>query len=300
MRPRLVGQLLTSLAAQTFPVAKFEVIVVDNDNSESAQATVQRAILAYPDLRIRYAVEVVRGISYARNKAVSLSTGELIAFIDDDESASSNWLNDLVAALRTHDADAVLGPVIPKFPPGSRAWVLRTGFFERPRFSTGTLVGSHQGRTGNAIVKASVAKSRAPLTFDAKFALSGGEDYEFFKWLEEKGGRVIWCDSAIVWEEVPLSRQTVRYMLLRSYRSSFLFWREEYAGQSKLSISKTAGAGFFGGIFLILAGLLVLPLGFHRAVNTWRTGATALGRVAAIGKGGIAVGADSILAHPTD
>ena len=86
-----MAELLDSLAEQNFP-EPFEIIVVDNDAAGGAATTVGDAKMRHPELDIRYSVELQKGISFARNTAVSLAVGKFLAWIDDDETATENWL----------------------------------------------------------------------------------------------------------------------------------------------------------------------------------------------------------------
>jgi len=282
-RPGLLLELLESLANQTLPLTRFEVIVVDNDAGCSALQTVVKAAKHFPTLTIRYDVEPAQGISYARNRTVALATGELLAFIDDDECAASHWLTDLIECMEHQEADAVLGPVIPKFPKGSRSWAVRSRLFERTRFATGTTIDSETCRTGNALIKARWLRLRHPAPFDARLALSGGEDHDFFRWCASQGGKFVWCDTAEVHESVPLYRQNLHYILERCFRTSTRYWRDEYVGHPKSWALRKAFIGLIGGTALILLGALLLPFGLGQSVRAWSKGIKGLGRTAALG-----------------
>lgn len=281
-RPALLLQLLESLAKQTFPLASFEVIVIDNDQSATARQVIMQTAQRYPALAVRYEIEPTQGIAYARNKSVALATGALLAFIDDDEWAVSHWLSDLVASMAKPEVDAVLGPVIPQYPAGTRAWVIKSRFFERPRFTTGTFIGSNTCRTGNALVKAYWLKSRQPMPFDERLAQSGGEDFEFFKWLEGQGGKFMWCDTAEVNEIVPISRQTLGYMLERGLRVSTTYWQNINQNRSKPRAVAEAILGVGIGVGFAVLGFCFLPLGLHRTARSWVISAKGFGRVIAL------------------
>ena len=66
-----------------------EVIVVDND---SADTTKETALSFTHTLNLKYLYEPTRGIPYARNTGIRAASGDIIAFIDDDCVADSNWL----------------------------------------------------------------------------------------------------------------------------------------------------------------------------------------------------------------
>lgn len=277
-------QLLESLAKQEFSLDRFEVIVVDNDKTASARQVVMQAALRYPALAICYDIEPTPGISYARNKTVELARGELLAFIDDDEWAVSNWLEDMATCLKNFNVDAVLGPVIPQYPEGTHAWVIKSQFFERPRFPTGTSITAKGCRTSNALVSALKMKSRRPNPFEISLALSGGEDTDFFNWLETQGGKFTWCDTAAVNEVVPRNRQTLSFIFERCFRTSAIYWRKEYTAHTTPWAIRKATMGALGGIGLFFLGSAMLPFNMAKSVRFWSKGIKGFGRVAALTK----------------
>ena len=66
-------------------------MVVDNDARESARSIVQ-SWSERSRVPIAYMVEPRQNIALARNASVALATGDLVAFVDDDEEPSSDWL----------------------------------------------------------------------------------------------------------------------------------------------------------------------------------------------------------------
>jgi succinoglycan biosynthesis protein ExoM len=215
-RPALLAQLLDALTLQqTQGLCWFDVVVVDNDASRSAwpvvQACQQRA--AFP---LHYAVEPMKNIALARNRAVAASRGDYVAMLDDDERPGPTWLASLYNTLLQHRATAVLGPVLPHFERTPPAWVIRGGFCERPAHATGAVLrDSTQTRTGNVLL-CGIALRSEPGPFDARFGRTGGEDVDFFKRRLQRGDRIVWCHEAAVFESVPPERTTRRYFLKRA------------------------------------------------------------------------------------
>lgn len=281
-RPALLEALLKSLVAQTVPLSTFEVVVVDNDSQESARHIAERFALGVPQLRLRYFTEKKPGISFARNSTVHHATGEFLAFIDDDETASDVWLENLTRTIRDYSFDAVMGPVFPIFPDGSPQWTRKSGFFERRRHPDGSQVSSDDGRTSNAMVRADVIKSRVPLPFDPRFAKSGGEDHDFFQWMESQGYKLGWADFAVVSEIVPKERQALSFMLERSFRQSTVYWRGKYRAFSFTRKCIEVAKGILGSIVYAIAGGLGLLTGLDRAVRYWVKSAKGLGRLFAL------------------
>jgi glycosyltransferase involved in cell wall biosynthesis len=273
-----LADLLDSLAKQNFH-EPFEIIVVDNDAGGGAAATVDSAKMRHAELDIKYSVELQKGISFARNTAVSLAVGEFLAWIDDDETATENWLELLWKTRSLSGADAVFGPVVPIFPPASPSWPIRSRIFERPRHATGTVIDAREARTGNALVKASLFSGCVP-PFDIKLANTGGEDYDLFARLQATGARYEWCDEAVVYELVPPERQQVKWVLERRLRGSVHYWRRHSSSNLQKGIRASVGGCIF--IVCCLAGIVAAPFSFPGAVRLWWRAMGGLGRVVAL------------------
>lgn len=216
-RPQQLARLLDALAAQRTQ-GRFTVglVVVDNDSAATAQPVVQ-AFAARGALPLRHACETEANIARARNRACALAEGELVAMIDDDELPEPDWLARLLDTLQAAGADGVLGPVRPRYevtPPG---WIVRGGFCERARHTTGTrLARPRELRTGNLLIRrARLLEEPGP--FDPALGRSGGEDTDFFRRRLARGDIYVWCDEAPVWEAVPAERLTRGFFLRRAW-----------------------------------------------------------------------------------
>jgi L-malate glycosyltransferase len=214
-RPLLLQSALNSLI-RTSRQADWTVriLVVDNDVDGSAFETVNKLAATSP-VPIIYLHEPRRGISYARNAILKAVTADYLAFFDDDQIADPSWLASLVATAQTYSADVVFGPVLSILPDGAPSWIRRGGFFDRVRWKTGTR--RPTGGTGSVLIRKATLDS-AGRGFDTAFALSGGEDTEFFAYLGSRGAVMVWCDEAIATEAVPPERLSLRWLLRRNYR----------------------------------------------------------------------------------
>ena len=283
-RPAELVRLLNSLVEQLPDNDMYEVIVVDNDAAGSARSSIEAFKASKNYINLSYFIEATPGVTYARNRCVNESRGQYLAFIDDDEIAGPRWLVELIAVKARTGADAVLGPVIPLFPTGSKQWVKDSGFFSRRRFRTGTVLPENECRTGNALVQASIARKRSPEVFSNRFSSSGGEDRDFFSWMASEGFKIVWCDTAIVEEEVPLNRQSIYYMIERSYKSSATYWGEKMLRMSRIQVGWQVILGIFGGSISMFLGVILAPLGYSRAVPFLCKAAKGVGRLAAVFK----------------
>lgn len=259
-RPTLLARLLNALKCQDIdPGFRFEVVVVDNDCSRSAELTV-RMFQLQTEVRVIYECEPQQNISLARNRTIQNAEGNFIAFIDDDEFPCKNWLLLLYRFLKQGEADGVLGPVLPDFLPGTPAWLVKGDFFDRRRLPTGTRIAARDGRTGNVLFRRSIF-DEDELWFDPVYGRTGGEDSDFFRRQLGQGRVFLWCDEAVAYENVPEDR----------WKSSFHL--KKYLRQGTLNGERLRKTRSVKGIFkylIILSGVVFLmPISMLCGKHVW-------------------------------
>jgi GT2 family glycosyltransferase len=109
-RPDSAKNCLRHLARQNYP--RFEIILVDNAPTSNA---VRAFVDAWHGERpLRYVLESRPGLSWARNAGIAASSGEIVAFLDDDEEPDSQWLVGLACGFaQGTDIACVSGMVLP-------------------------------------------------------------------------------------------------------------------------------------------------------------------------------------------
>jgi glycosyltransferase involved in cell wall biosynthesis len=213
----MLSTLLAALQDQsTSDAFTYSAVVVDNDLDQSAAGVVAEW-QAKSSVRIDYHWEPEQNIALARNKAVDNAGGNFIAFIDDDEFPERTWLLNLFDTLRSYLADAALGPVRPHDPVGTPEWLIKCRLCERPSHPTGTVLKGKQTRTGNVLFARRMF-ARPEDRFDSRFGRTGGEDIQFFRMMEAKGKKYVWCEEAPVYEAVPPERWSAVFYTRRSLR----------------------------------------------------------------------------------
>ena len=216
-RPDDLARAIDSVLAQRDVASAVEILVIDNDPDGSAQpvATVKAAESRVP---IRYVHETRPGISHARNTGVAEAGGRYLAFLDDDEEADPLWLSHFLTTIERFGADAVVGPVLPRFPPGASIDAYRRRVYTRDaRVPTGTPL--LRWNIGNSLFD----KARCFLTpepFLPRLGRTGGEDTVFLRQLTRRGCRMVWCGEAVAWESVPADRLEPDYLLRRAFRGA--------------------------------------------------------------------------------
>ena len=95
-----------------------EFIMVDQSDDRATEASLSRI----DDRRFRYVRTPTRGVTSARNLGIQLSTGDIVAFTDDDCRVSNDWVSRIAEVFAaTPDAAVVFGRVaVPSDVMGSR------------------------------------------------------------------------------------------------------------------------------------------------------------------------------------
>jgi succinoglycan biosynthesis protein ExoM len=214
-RRATLDEALLSLAVLEVPAgARLRIIVADNDKTPSARERVEA-------LRPRIAHEIAyvhcpaSNISIARNACLENATGDFLAYIDDDEDASEDWLVELLATARSTKADAVLGPVRSVYAETAPQW-MRVGDFHStlPVWVGGEI---RTGYTCNVLLRLA-SPSVAGRRFNLALGHTGGEDTEFFSHMHEAGGKIAFAEKAYVYEPVTENRADLNWLAKRRFR----------------------------------------------------------------------------------
>jgi len=109
-RPDMIRQAVTSVLANDHP--DFDLTVIDQSTTDETRQAI--ADLVDSDSRLVYVHTVEAGLSRAYNTGVGRTTGDVLAFTDDDCIAPTDWLSTIVAAFEADDeADLMYGQVVP-------------------------------------------------------------------------------------------------------------------------------------------------------------------------------------------
>lgn len=226
-RPEMLSILLEKLSALQHPTGwKVGFLIVDNDDYAGAKALVEAYAPRFEPGALDYVVEPEPGIPFGRNRALDEATArgaKLLAFIDDDEYPEPDWLRELVSHYEETGAVLTGGPVRllpPDYPTGmwrqllAKSMVSYSGFmrawFAR-RARNGRLLAVV---TNNWLGNVEWINDKQ-LRFDPALCDTGGDDAAFFLNVKERGGKVSWCERAIVNEHLPPGRLSVRYQFMR-------------------------------------------------------------------------------------
>lgn len=269
-RPQGLKRLL--LAVESLEThADVRVLVADNDAERREALALCRALR---ERGYRWPLECIlaaeRGIAQARNALVEHvlenSAANFVAMLDDDEWPEPGWLDAFLNVQQATGADALHGAVLRDFEQEPGAWAETSHGIAPLRGTTG-VVPMIEG-TSNVLIGRGCLEGQEKPCFDPNFALTGGEDRDFFERLRRQGRRFAWADEAVVHSWVPASRASFTWVLQRAYRTGNsdmrVFLKHDHnSAETMREVLKIAAAA------VIYPGLLVL---FAPFVRQW-TGA---------------------------
>jgi glycosyltransferase involved in cell wall biosynthesis len=196
----------------------YEILVIDDGSSDGTRAVVSE-IASRSQVPVRYVCEEGYGIAQARNRCVSESRGEWIAWCDDDQLAEPDWLNQLFAVACRTGADVVGSDRVLSLPdepvvPLNRVTrvVLGESIYHRESrlFSYQSLP-----TTGNMLIRRSVLDSVG--SFDTSMVYSG-EDSDLARRVLAHGFTAWSAPKAVVHHLIPPSRLSAEYFGWVSFR----------------------------------------------------------------------------------
>ena len=213
-RPGLEATLRSLFALEVPNAVDVRLIIADNDQGPSAKPLVE-SLKPQSPFPIAYVHCPKSNISIARNACLSECEADYLAFIDDDETASPQWLAELLSIAGTDGAAAVLGPVRSLYDANAPDWMRDGDFHSTLPVWVGKVIKT--GYTCNVLLdmRSSFVEARR---FSLALGQSGGEDTQFFSEIHEAGGRIAFAEDALVYEPVPAGRASFGWLLKRRFR----------------------------------------------------------------------------------
>ena len=209
---------IESVLLQQYPPDEI-ILVIDHN-----PALFSRASQAYPAITV-VANGGPKGLSGARNEGYRRSSGEIVAFLDDDARAQPGWLAQLLEAYGDGEVMGGGGAVVPGWSEPRPRWL-------PPEFDW--VIGcSHSGMPAapaavRNLVGANMSFRRTSLDLVGGFSTSLGRTGANGAGCEETemcirasqavaGGRLVYDPSALVTHTVSPDRRTPAYFLRRCY-----------------------------------------------------------------------------------
>ena len=233
-RPRQLRNALDALLRLEYP--NFEIVVVDNAPEDTSTANMIRDQFSGQS-KLRYEAEPLRGLSAARNRAINVAKGEILAFTDDDIIVDRFWLSSLVSGFDVEGKVAcVTGLTLASELESSaqsmfeRYGAFNKGYesrlFKRDVNPASTILYPYTagvfGGGGNSALR--LACFPEGLRFDQRLGPGsmafGAEDLDIFLETILKGRYIRYVPRAIAWHEHRRSYQDLRWQLF-TYGAGF-------------------------------------------------------------------------------
>lgn len=218
-RERYIYNVLQSIAAGGF--GDYEIVLVNNNSTDGTESECQRFAKDHPEVAMRYCVEKQQGLSYARNRGITESQGEVLVYVDDDAVVNREYLQTYADFFnRNKEAVAAGGPITPRYDGCEEpSWMshytrqlvtgeLNLGTRER-EFPKGAFPGG-----GNAAYRKSVFNEVGLFNVELGRkgnSLIGAEEKDLFDKMTSRGMKFYYLPNAILYHLIPPKKLTQDY-----------------------------------------------------------------------------------------
>ncbi|MCH8495051.1 MAG: glycosyltransferase [Balneolales bacterium] len=191
-RSAYLRDTLACLGIQQTDLAKFDVLVVNNNCTDDTDDIIKQAQADYPALQLGSVQEKQQGLSHARNRALNDSRGEYVLFIDDDVYIEDDFIESWTQFVESGKVDAAGGPISVHFDDGKPRWfpmilaqMLGRHKAQKPHYVYPKGAFPHGG---NMIFKRDIALAIGFNTSIGRTGnqLSAGEEKDFFRRLQSR------------------------------------------------------------------------------------------------------------------
>lgn len=225
---------LHSVAASSLPSSvTWEVVIVDNNSRDDTREIAQEFCKRFPD-RFRYIFEPQQGKSFALNTGIRQSQGDILAFVDDDVTVESTWLQNLTRSLGNCEWAGAGGRIELQWPDSIPYWLTTDGPYARHGFP-GFDQGNEAKELSGPPFGTNMAFRRDMFVKYGGFRTDLGpnpgsqiraEDTEFGRRLIQAGERLRYEPDAVVFHPVPEDKLNKRHILKWWYDNGRGFARE--------------------------------------------------------------------------
>lgn len=269
-----IENCLASLIGQKYPASHFEILVVDDNSTDSTLQKIQECINQYANISIQAIQldEIKNNLSpkkRAIESAMKSATGELVLTTDADCIVCENWITTMVRFYEKTDAQMIVGPVKIKLKKNA-SWLHQFQNFEFMSLVTCGAASLHFHRAllsngANLAFKKTAYLTCSPLQFGQK--LASGDDMFLMLAIQKKFPKSIYflkSKEAIVETNaqntlVELVNQRKRWASKGlNYKNNFIYLISFLLLSINLALLTTSIISFFSGHFLQLFLVLFL------------------------------------------
>ena len=220
-RDKYIYDCLEKIARNGYPTDGYEIILVNNNSTDSTDMLCQKFGREYPQVNYHYFIETRQGLSFARNRGIQEAGGDWLIFLDDDAMVHDGYLENLSAQLaRYTDAGAFGGHITPAFESGTAPkWLCKWTWSWVSAIDLGNKVTLFEG--GKYPIGANMGFSRQAIdrcgTFNTGLGrtgnnLMGGEEKDIFNRVKSAGIPIYYFPDVAVDHVIPPHRTTVDFI----------------------------------------------------------------------------------------
>ena len=123
-REKYLYNALKSIAEQNVSADLYEILLIDNNSTDRTTEICDQFQIDFPSIDFKYFLETNQGLSYARNRGVKESNGEILFFVYDDATAFEGYLKSIDLLFAKHpSAMACGGPIVPVYEVEKPKWL---------------------------------------------------------------------------------------------------------------------------------------------------------------------------------
>lgn len=218
-RDKYIYECLSRLAKNTVQEG-WEIVLVNNNSTDSTAAECERFAQDYPKTDYRYFVETQQGLSYARNRGIQEAKGDWFVFLDDDAMVGEDYIARLQQHLAAHpEAGAFGGQIEPFFEGETPNWLnpWAMGFVSAidlgdeviPFAKNKYPIGANMGISRKTIENVGTFNTALGRTGNN---LMGGEEKDIFNRIRQAGVPILYFPHIKVRHCIPPKRTTTEFI----------------------------------------------------------------------------------------
>lgn len=123
-REKYIYNAMKSVVEQDFPIQDYEILLINNNSTDHTADICRQFQADYSNVTFRYYVEKKQGLSYARNRGVEESRGDVLVFVDDDATVFDTYLSSICSFFEKYpEVGACGGPIVPVYEVEKPKWL---------------------------------------------------------------------------------------------------------------------------------------------------------------------------------
>ena len=217
-REKFLKMCLKSIPTLTTEKKLYEIIVVNNNCTDSTNELCQNFAQEHPNILFKQVLETNQGLGFARNRGITEAKGDIISFIDDDAEVTPQFVDSIINAFKQYPKyNAMGGRVLPVFEGGKEPKWLN-------KYLIGPISKVDYGKTTRKFPKKYPAGCNMIFRREIfekygnfKGELSRSDDKDMFLRLKKHHEKVLYAADVIVYHHIPADRMNAESIINIGY-----------------------------------------------------------------------------------